>query len=93
MVAASHAADGDVRIFAWWTPSALALEVDGVLSVTPRMGSPASMRDALLALGADVGGGANIDAVVGPWVWVNRPLSALDRAVLARTSRPAAWAG
>ncbi|MDO9444548.1 MAG: hypothetical protein Q7K37_04470 [Dehalococcoidia bacterium] len=93
VVAASHAADGDVRIFAWWTPSVLALEVNGVLSVTPRTGSPPPMRDALVSLGADVSGGAHIDAVVGPWVWVNRPLSALDRAVLARTARPTAWPG
>jgi len=93
VVAASHGADGDVRIFAWWTPSVLALEVNGVLSVTPRTGTPPSMRDALVSLGADVGGGAHIDAVVGPWAWVNRPLNALDRVVLARTSRPALWPG
>lgn len=93
VVAASHGADGDVRIFAWWTPSVLALEVNGVLSVTPRTGTPPSMQDALVSLGADVGGGAHIDAVVGPWVWVNRPLNALDRVVLACTSRPASWPG
>lgn len=90
-VAATHAADAPVRLFAWWTPREVGLEVDGVAAVAPRTGAPPSMVDALVSLGADLEGGAHADVVAGPWVWAGRPLRAADRAVLARMPDPARW--
>ncbi len=90
-VASSHAADEEVRLFAWWSPGEVGLEVDGVAAVTPRTGPPPRMVDALVSLGADVEGGAHADVVAGPWVWAGRPLRAADRAVLARMPDPTRW--
>ncbi|GMU39841.1 MAG: hypothetical protein AMXMBFR23_07070 [Chloroflexota bacterium] len=91
VVTAGHATDGAVRLFAWWTPREVGLEVDGVAAGTPRTGAPPAMADALVSLGADLEGGAHADVAAGPWVWAGRPLRAVDRAVLARTPDPLRW--